>query len=341
MVDDLYTYFREVQRIKGPTPAEGLRLLATLQQLELESWALLLAHRDSRARIRKLMGELLAGRQPVRGKLTPERVRYLDIDRRVISALRADPPEVACWPQVVLAERQADNLRQQFITSNLKLVVKLAMKFLGRGLELPDLVQEGNLGLMRAIPRFDLGRGCTFSTYAIWWIKQGMRRAVQNHGALVRVPVHCSESRSQIHRTVYTLSRQLGRLPTLTELAADLGLSEERVLLSLRPARMVPIDSPIGNTDLSLGDALADGGEPLEELLQQAEEGAVLRRLLTTLRPKEQAVLRLRFGLGGERQKLKEIGDAWGYSRERIRQIEAAALAKLRRALERKGVFGG
>jgi RNA polymerase primary sigma factor len=249
-----------------------------------------------------------------------------------------DIPLLSAKQEVELAQRieQGDpDALQQFIMSNLRLVVSIAKRYVGRGLSLIDLIQEGNIGLMRAVQKFDWRRGFKFSTYATWWIRQAITRAIADKGRTIRLPVHVSEALTKLNAAQQRLTQQLGREPTDEELARELDLDPMRVRETRLAARLPSsIDQPIGeDEDSSVADFVMDqsdrGPEELthEELLKQEAE----RTLAQTLNAREKLVLQMRFGLGdGHVYPLEKIGERLGLTRERVRQIEATALRKLR-----------
>ncbi len=223
--------------------------------------------------------------------------------------------------------------KQRFIQSNLRLVVSIAKRYQPCGLPLLDLVQEGNLGLMRAVEKFDHRRGFKFSTYATWWIRQAVSRAIADKSRTIRVPVHMVETVAQVSRAKARLVRTLGREPTPEELAEETGLTPER----LRDAQRVTPDpvslfEHVGDDDLELADFLEDpNAQASFDAAVSAVEREELRAVLATLSEREQRVLELRFGLVGDRPRtLEEVGQEFRLTRERIRQIEVKALAKLR-----------
>ncbi|MHB1131590.1 MAG: sigma-70 family RNA polymerase sigma factor [Chloroflexota bacterium] len=229
--------------------------------------------------------------------------------------------------------------RNRLLQANQRLVIGLAKRHLGRGLAFADLIQEGNIGLMRAIDKFDYRRGFRFSTYATWWVRQSMNRAIADHGRSVRVPVHMLEQTRRIVRTVAELQQELGREPVPGEIARQLSITPAKVLESLRVAQEpISLETPVGEEeDACLSDFVADENVPLPlEVALHSSLHDQIGQVLDGLAERERRVLELRFGLvDGTSHTLEETGSLVGVTRERARQIESEALSKLRSANNR------
>ena len=246
-------------------------------------------------------------------------------------------PLLSSEEEIDLANRIADGdvqAKQRLSEANLRLVVSIAKRYLGRGMQFLDLIQEGNLGLIKAVDKFDYTKGFKFSTYATWWIRQAITRAIADQARTIRIPVHMVETINKVKKVQSQLLHQNGHEPTPDEIAEELDLPVDKVREIMRVAQEpVSLETPIGEEeDSHLGDFIPDDGAPAPA---DAASHTMLREqlsdVLSTLTPREEKVLRLRFGLeDGRSRTLEEVGREFNVTRERIRQIEAKALRKLR-----------
>ena len=289
------------------------------------------------AELRTLENEPLADPEEVTEEALPDPSAKLDDPVRMYLKEIGKIPLLSPEEEVEVAKRMADGdekARQKMTEANLRLVVSIAKRYVGRGMQLLDLVQEGNLGLLKAVEKFDYTKGYKFSTYATWWIRQAITRAIADQARTIRIPVHMVETINRVIRTAHSMVQTLGREPSALEIAREMKMEVSKVEEILKIAQEpVSLETPIGEEeDSHLGDFIqdAEASQPSEAasytlLREQLEE------VLTTLTPREEQVLRMRFGLiDGKAHTLEEVGKEFDVTRERIRQIESKALRKLR-----------
>jgi RNA polymerase primary sigma factor len=315
----------DIERLaeEGPSSFTRVRESApTAEELSVDSPAALYLREISAS-------PLLTGEEEV------ELAKQLEAGKAAREALEAGDVSADDRGRLERAAALGDSARRRLIESNLRLVVSVARKYLGRGMLFLDLVQEGNIGLQRAVDKYDWRRGFRFSTYAYWWIRQAVSRAVADQARTIRLPVHVIEQLTKQHNVARALHQKLGREPTIEEVATEMGVDAERVRQAAVAAKVpISIEMPLNDEDEStVADLIADATAraPAQEAEETVLAEALDEALRTHLNPRAAEVLRLRFGLtDGEPRTLGEIAEMVGVSRERVRQIEAEALHKLR-----------
>lgn len=367
-------YFGALQRIPLLDATQELALAREIEALEIAHWRALLSYRPALSTIAAAFAahahaqpralDALRGQRPHAGarrqrpparkagskpslavvtsqlrRLDPGRSGLYAADAAVRERFAGDHRAHGYLERVERARHAQQSAKGRFVAANLRLVISMAQRYRRSGMPIEDLIQEGNLGLMRAVERFDYRRGYRFSTYAAWWIRHGLSRAVSDKARLVRIPVHALDDLARVARARDASAIKTGAAPSAEELALQTGITESKLAQLRVDARLdqpISLDqSPGSESDKSLYDRMPDAAPAdLDHDIDLASWHAALPKLLEGLRPIEAAVLRFRFGLdGGDELTLLEIGKKYDLSRERIRQLQAVALDKLRLAL--------
>ncbi|MBM4280409.1 MAG: sigma-70 family RNA polymerase sigma factor [Deltaproteobacteria bacterium] len=367
----LSDYLTSIGRIPLLTADGEVHMASSLREAEVACWMQLLAvvrvvavvrdsalcaeHEGLRVRLDRIV---TSGAAPAAAEHHEDAaslaatLRELDDDRVLVeTALAVFDDAVARGevPASVAARTRADRrralaVRNAFVRANLRLVVSVARRFHHHRMPLVDLIQEGNLGLIKSVHRFDDRRGFRFSTYAHWWIRQAIERAIMNKGAQVRLPVHVFDARRELARVTRDLTHALGREPTLDELAASMRLPMEKLheLLAAVPREPASLDDTIGDDDdRTLAESIAADVPPPDDQVIAVDETMRARRLLQRLSPMEHDIIRRRYGLGtDDDETLEEIGRSYRLSRERVRQIQAQGLRKIQEIIVRARLAG-
>jgi RNA polymerase sigma factor (sigma-70 family) len=337
----LSEYLTSLGRIPLLTPEDEKSLAAQFRDAEVLCWRRLLAVDAIRERLgaHPIAHDIRAVLDAGNLDAIADALREVDDDRVVVDEMIASLVDDAALAETHALRRRSLAIRNKFVRANLRLVVSVARRFHHYRLPLIDLIQEGNLGLIKSVHRFDHRKGFRFSTYAHWWIRQAIERAIMNKGAQVRLPVHVFDARREVAKATRDLQAQLGRDPSVAELAKELETPVEKLEEILRAVPREPqsLDEPVSDDEeRTLGEVISDveAKTPDEHVIQVDEERWV-RRVLTRLSPMEVDILTRRYGLDtDEDETLEEIGRTYNLSRERVRQIQVAGLKKIQRYVE-------
>jgi RNA polymerase primary sigma factor len=335
------TYLREMGRFDLLTPEEEAKYSKTIRQ-GFES--IIHAIREDSSGVKEM--RLLVDRIDLWEKRDPTlkpKKQQLNFMRYSVASASKKYPDVRelfeLQAKLEAYSRSIEVAKDTMIRANLRLVVSIAKRYMHQGLTLADLIQEGNLGLMRAVFRFDYTKGNKFSTYASWWIRQAITRAILDKTRTIRLPVHFLELRSQFFKAFYALFKELGREPTPLEISKATNLPMDKILSILEASREpISLETPVGDDDSTLGDFLENQeSQSPYDAVQTRELAGRVTEILSTLSEREEKIIRLRFGIGEKAEyTLEEIGKRFNVSRERIRQIEKKALNRLRHSSRRE-----
>jgi len=334
------TYLREMGRFDLLTPDDEAKYSRTIRE---GFYAILNSVRDDDSGVPEMERlkeriDLWEKRDPF---LKPKKQQLNHMRREIVRAAANHPEARSLFQLQTMAEaysRSIEGAKDEMIRANLRLVVSIAKRYMHQGLSLADLIQEGNLGLMRAVFRFDYTKGNKFSTYASWWIRQAITRAILDKTRTIRLPVHFLELRSQFFKAFYALLKELGREPTPLEISKRTDLPMYKILAILEASREpISLETPVGDDDSTLGDFLEnqDSTSPFDAV-ENRQLASRVNEVLSSLTEREEKIIRLRFGIGEKAEyTLEEIGKRFKVSRERIRQIEKKALNRLRHSTRR------
>ena len=335
------TYLREMGKFDLLTPEEEAKYSKTIRQ-GFDSIIKAIREDVSKSQEVEILCERIALWEKRDPTLKPKKQQLNFMRYSVISAAKKYPDRRDLFELQAKLEaysRSIEVAKDTMIRANLRLVVSIAKRYMHQGLTLADLIQEGNLGLMRAVFRFDYTKGNKFSTYASWWIRQAITRAILDKTRTIRLPVHFLELRSQFFKAFYALFKELGREPTPLEISKSTNLPMDKILSILEASREpISLETPVGDDDSTLGDFLENQeSQSPYDAVQTRELSGRVKDILRTLTEREEKIIRLRFGIGEKAEyTLEEIGKRFNVSRERIRQIEKKALNRLRHSSRRE-----
>jgi len=346
--DDLFQedlvsfYLQEISRYPLLTPEREVELAKIIKEGQDELVGLVFDER--------LSSESFQGVRRRLQKWQKDATTYPGLREKMVQAAMQALEETAAHPAADEAARELhqqakriaasiDAAKNEMVEGNLRLVLSIAKRYRGRGLSFLDLIQEGNVGLLKAVSRYDYTKGNRFSTYATWWVRQSIIRGIYDKTRTIRLPVHFIELKSYFFRMFYELVKELGREPTPAEIAEHSGLPLEKVMMVIQlSSRPVSLETPLGGEEQRLGDFIVDDSaeSPMDRVSEQ-ELAEMTREMLSTLSSREETILKSRFGIDGEpSETLKTIGERFHVSKERIRQIEKKAIRKLRHTPKRE-----